>query len=195
MKHPPTHTDSAVTGFCETVSHFHTSQSTGINGLCKHGVIILKCIFKMQSLPRVLCDLPGCGGIWGAWKYPQCTWRGVWGLGRHRWRGFCFLGLRLRINVSWSPPPGPSVLVASSPLRQKMRARHPRVFVSKPFVPQGHHLHDWTEVACLPSFALQHVSPPKSRFLFTLFLFLFDFYRAQQSARLQTLPQSLLDSK
>lgn len=46
MKHPPTHTASAVTGFCETVSHFHTSQSTGINGLCKHGVIILNAFLK-----------------------------------------------------------------------------------------------------------------------------------------------------
>lgn len=45
-----------------------------------------------------------------------------------------------------------------------------RVFVSKPLVPQGHHLHDRTEVACLLSLAVQPVNPPKSLFLFLFFL-------------------------
>lgn len=37
MKHLPTCTDSVVSGFCEIVSHFHTSQ---------HGVVILRCFLK-----------------------------------------------------------------------------------------------------------------------------------------------------
>lgn len=192
MKHLPTCTGSVVSGFCEIVSRFHTSPGTGINELCKYGVVILKCFLECSLSLECCVLLSDVASVVHDRSYSLSRMSEDWG----RWvNGLLLPGIAAEEELKSTS----RLTCVCGCISCEGKPRSPKSFLAQSPCVQASCLHDQTEVACLLSlcFATCELTPTSyiDIYIFFTLFFLYHFYRAQQSARLQTLRQSLLDSK